>query len=150
MAARLSFRLKDLGGDQMKPGFGKLAIPMAQVVAAGLAASVAGSAMASSPVLIDASGPSHTQVVPLWEPQQFAEEGFLAERMRKVQEAKIDEVAADVKNNPKVLDDPKYLAAHPRLASYLEKHPDAKDKIKQDPTAFFQHLKEESRNGTGG
>lgn len=83
-------------------------------------------------------------------PQQLAQEGLLAARLRKLQEAKIDEVAAEVKKNPKLVDDPKYLAQHTRLAGYLEKHPEAKDKIKQYPNAFFQHLKDEGRQGIGG
>ena len=133
----------------MKPGVSKLGIPMAQVLAIAIVTLVTGPAAAST-VSVDVAISPPQLVIPSSEPRQLAEEGFLAERMRKLQEAKIDEVAADVKKNPKVLDDPKYLAAHPKLAAYLEKHPDAKDKIKQDPTAFFQHLKEESRNGIGG
>ncbi len=121
---------------------------MSSVMAIAMAL-VAGPTAAWSGVL-DGGRPTGYPIVSSNAPQQVAEEGFLAERMRKLQEAKIDEVTADVKKNPKVLDDPKYLAAHPRLASYLEKHPGAKDKIKQDPAAFFQHLKEESRNGNGG
>ncbi len=82
--------------------------------------------------------------------KQIAEEGLLGERLRKLKEAKLDEVAGELKKNPKLIDDPKYLAQHPKLAKYLEEHPGAKEKIKQDPVGFFQHLKEANRQGTSG
>ncbi len=130
-------------------GVGRFGSPIAPLVAIALATLV-GEPTAVSWAASKVGDIPHSGVSGSSAPQQIAEEGFLAERMRKLQEAKIDEVVADVKKNPKVLDDPKYLAAHPRLAKYLEKHPDAKDKIKQDPAAFFQHLKDEGRDGIGG
>jgi len=42
------------------------------------------------------------------------------------------------------LNDPSYLAKHPKLADYIKKHPEAKPKIREDPKSFFQHLKDEN------
>jgi hypothetical protein len=73
-------------------------------------------------------------------PQLLAAEGYLE---RKIKNAKIDQIEGDLEKNPKLLDDPTYLAQHPKLADYLKKHPEAKPKIQQDPKTFFQHLKDE-------
>jgi hypothetical protein len=69
----------------------------------------------------------------------MAQEGSLRERLRN---SKIDQVAAELEKNPKLLDDPKYLEQHPKLANYLTQHPEAKEKIKKDPKAFFQQMKQ--------
>ena len=63
--------------------------------------------------------------------------------MRKLQNAKIDKIADEMEKDPKLIDDPDYLAQHPKLADYIKKHPEAKQKIKEDPKGFFQHLKDE-------
>ena len=73
-------------------------------------------------------------------PQLLAAEGYLE---RKIKNAKIDQIEGDLEKNPKLLDDPTYLAQHPKLADYLKKHPEAKPKIQQDPKTFFQHLRDE-------
>jgi hypothetical protein len=70
--------------------------------------------------------------------------------MERLRQRKINEVEADLQNNPKLLDDPKYLAQHPMLADYLKKNPDAKAKIKQDPKGFFDRLKAERSQRLGG
>ena len=94
------------------------------------------------------SGGSFRQQRPLASdaPQLLAQEG-LSDRLRKRQEAK---VAEDLEKNPKLLDDPEYLAQHPKLADYLEKHPEAKPKLKQDPKGFFKHLEDERGQGISG
>jgi len=80
-------------------------------------------------------------------PQLLAQGESLSDRLRKRQEAK---VAEELEKNPKLLDDPKYLAQHPKLADYLEKHPEAKQKLKQDPKGFFKHLEDERGQGISG
>lgn len=51
--------------------------------------------------------------------------------------AKRARVEAELEANPALVDDPKYLAAHPRLQRMLERHPEAKEKIRRDPQGFF-------------
>ena len=46
------------------------------------------------------------------------------------------EVANELKNNPKLIDDPKYLAQHPGLDKYLEKHPEAREAAMRHPDEF--------------
>ena len=70
----------------------------------------------------------------------LAQEGPFQRRMRERQEVKEKEVEHDLEKNPKLVDDPDYLAQHPRLESYLKRHPEAKSKIKKNPKAFFEHL----------
>jgi hypothetical protein len=72
-------------------------------------------------------------------PLLLAEEGFL----QKLQDAKIDKIAGEIEKDPKLIDDPDYLAKHPKLGDYIKSHPEAKQKIKDDPKGFFQHLKAE-------
>ncbi len=59
--------------------------------------------------------------------------------------AKQAQVEAELEANPALVDDPKYLAAHPKLKRMLEKHPDAKAKIKQDPKGFFAAMERRRR-----
>ena len=80
----------------------------------------------------------------------LAQEGPLRERLREREQDKMKAVASDLEKNPKLVDDPNYLAQHPRLANYLERHPESKQKIKQDPKGFFQHLEHERRQRMGG
>lgn len=82
-------------------------------------------------------------------PLLLAQGETFRERLQKREDAKIDEVSAQLQKNPNLIDDQKYLAQHPRLADYIANHPDAKAKIKQDPKAFFQQLKERGA-GMGG
>lgn len=84
------------------------------------------------------SGDLPRQVTTASSVPQLLAEGF----MRKLQDAKIDKIAAELQKDPKLIDDPDYLRQHPKLADYLIKNPDAKQKIKADPKGFFQHLKD--------
>lgn len=47
------------------------------------------------------------------------------------------EVAQDLKNNPKLVDDKDYLAAHPELKDFLGDHPRIREDLKQHPKAFM-------------
>jgi hypothetical protein len=38
------------------------------------------------------------------------------------------------------VDDANYLAQHPKLARYIKNHPEAKQKIEQDPKTFFANM----------
>lgn len=59
--------------------------------------------------------------------------------------AKRARVEAELEANPALVDDPKYLAAHPRLRRMLERHPEAKEKIKRDPKGFFAEMNRRRR-----
>jgi hypothetical protein len=45
-------------------------------------------------------------------------------------------VADELKNNPKLIDDPKFLATHPGLDDYLAKHPEIRQEAQAHPDAF--------------
>ncbi len=60
-------------------------------------------------------------------------------------QSKRAQVEAELEANPSLVDDPKYLAAHPRLARMLERHPEAKGKIKKDPKRFFETMNRRRR-----
>jgi hypothetical protein len=45
-------------------------------------------------------------------------------------------VADELKNNPRLIDDPKYLASHPGLDNYLAKHPEIRQEAQAHPEAF--------------
>ena len=65
---------------------------------------------------------------------------MLSERLHERQRAKTKEVEEELEKNPKLVDDPNYLEQHPRLARYLKHHPEARQKIEQDPKAFFADM----------
>lgn len=77
-------------------------------------------------------------------------QGLLMRRMRRRRERKMREVEQELEKNPNLVDDPNYLAQHPKLAEYLKRHPEAKSKIKSDPKGFFQHLRNERASRMNG
>lgn len=60
-------------------------------------------------------------------------------------QAKRARVEAELEANPALVDDPKYLAAHPLLQRMLERHPEAREKIKRDPRGFFAAMNRRRR-----
>jgi hypothetical protein len=46
------------------------------------------------------------------------------------------EVRSELKNNPKLIDDPKYLAAHPDLDKELKEHPEIRQEAMNHPNDF--------------
>ncbi len=52
------------------------------------------------------------------------------------------EVASQLRQNPKLIDNPNYLAAHPSLQSYLQNHPEVRQDWKQHPYAFEKREKQ--------
>jgi hypothetical protein len=46
------------------------------------------------------------------------------------------EIADQLKNNPKLIDDPKYLADHPGLDKYLAQHPEIRQAAQAHPDTF--------------
>jgi hypothetical protein len=100
------------------------------IMVAGLGASVGASVRSAT---------LPAQVIARLSKPELVAEGF----MRKLQDAKLDQIAAEIEKHPELVDDPSYLAAHPKLADYIQKHPEARKKIKEDPKGFFKHLKEQ-------
>ena len=62
--------------------------------------------------------------------------------------ARMMQVENDLEANPKLVEDPNYLAAHPGLQRMLQRHPEMAQKIEQNPQAFFQQFN--SRHAGGG
>lgn len=62
------------------------------------------------------------------------------------------EVAQQLQRNPKLIDNPNYLAKHPALQNYLQNHPEVRQDWKQHPYAFEkrerQYEKHEYRRPT--
>ena len=115
----------------------KIRTLLIQITSAAIMAVVADSAAATGASV--GGGSSQHQVIAASDQPQLLAEGF----MQKLQDAKIDKIAGEIEKDPKLIDDPHYLAQHPKLADYIKKHPEATQKIKDDPKGFFQHLKEE-------
>jgi hypothetical protein len=46
-------------------------------------------------------------------------------------------IAQDLKKNPKLVDDKKYMAAHPGLQEFLENHPHVREDLKQHPRVYM-------------
>ena len=82
--------------------------------------------------------------------QRLAQEASPVPGQRERRQARMKEVESELEKNPNLVDDPDYMKHHPGLAKMFEKHPEAKDKLKQDPKAFFQHLEEQHRQRTSG
>jgi hypothetical protein len=76
--------------------------------------------------------PNHGSVV--------AQGGMLRERLHEREQVKTREVEEELEKNPKLVNDPNYMAQHPRLAQYLSRHPESKQKIEQNPKAFFAEM----------
>jgi hypothetical protein len=55
------------------------------------------------------------------------------------------QVASELRNDPKLIDDPKYLAQHPELNSYLDKHPELKSEWQKHPEAFTKAAEKNAR-----
>ncbi len=47
------------------------------------------------------------------------------------------EVAEQLRKNPKLINNPKYIASHPQLHDFLEDHPRVREEIKENPRAFM-------------
>ena len=47
------------------------------------------------------------------------------------------DVAHDVEANPALLDDQKYVAAHPGLQEYMDHHPDLREQLRLHPAGFL-------------
>ncbi len=47
------------------------------------------------------------------------------------------EVAKELEKNPRLADDPKYVAAHPGLKEWLEHHPNSREELRENPKAFM-------------
>ena len=52
------------------------------------------------------------------------------------------EIAQQLRQNPKLIDNPNYLAAHPSLQNYLQNHPEVRQDWKQHPYAFEKREKQ--------
>ena len=48
------------------------------------------------------------------------------------------EVAKELSKNPRLVDDPQYVANHPGLKDFLEDHPKVREDIKSHPNAFMK------------
>jgi hypothetical protein len=77
---------------------------------------------------------------------RVAQGGVLGKRLHKREQAKTKEVEQELEKNPKLVDDPNYLAQHPGLAQYIKNHPEAKQEIEQDPRAFFANMESRSKH----
>ncbi len=124
----------------------KMGILVGQITAAAIVVLLVKPITASC-ALLSGGSVLHQRTLASDAPQLLAQGESLSDRLRKRQEAK---VAEELEKNPKLLDDPNYLAQHPKLADYLQKHPEAKPKLKQDPKGFFKHLEDERSQGIGG
>jgi hypothetical protein len=124
----------------------KRVIPLSRIALASIfACSFANPALASITRLNDPVGfPQRALVIPN-ESLLLAQGGMLRERLiereRARDKAMTKEVEEELEKNPKLVDDPDYLAQHPKLAHYLKRNPEAKQKIKQDPKAFFADMR---------
>jgi hypothetical protein len=63
----------------------------------------------------------------------------MQELARQAATDKIEAVESEVEQNPSLLNDPQYLAAHPHLAKFVSEHPEATQLIQQNPASFLQH-----------
>jgi Spy/CpxP family protein refolding chaperone len=61
--------------------------------------------------------------------------------------ARMTQVESEIEANPKLIDDPKYLAAHPHLQRMLERHPEMRQKIERDPKGFFDQINSRHAGG---
>ncbi|HTA23734.1 MAG TPA: hypothetical protein VK763_09390 [Terriglobales bacterium] len=55
------------------------------------------------------------------------------------------QIANELKNNPKLIDDPKYLAQHPGLDSYLAQHPEIRQEAQAHPNAFAKDVERNNK-----
>lgn len=55
-------------------------------------------------------------------------------------------LARQLQNNPKLVDNPKYMANHPGFYDYLQKHPEIRQDIKQNPYAFQRRQRQFERH----
>lgn len=56
------------------------------------------------------------------------------------------EVASQLQRNPRLIDNPQYLAQHPQLQSYLQNHPEVRQDWKQHPYAFEKRERQYEHN----
>lgn len=47
------------------------------------------------------------------------------------------EVAKELERNPRLIDDPRYVAAHPGLKEWLDHHPNSREELRENPKAFM-------------
>ena len=99
-----------------------------------------------SPVLASTAVPNYRAYLPQRarpirnEGSLIAQRRMLGERLRERERARAKEVEEELEKNPKLVDDPNYLAQHPKLARYIKNNPEAKQKIERDPKAFFANM----------
>jgi hypothetical protein len=56
------------------------------------------------------------------------------------------EIARQLQRDPRLIDNPNYLAKHPSLQSYLQNHPEVKEDWKQHPYAFEKRQRQYEHN----
>jgi phage-related protein len=56
-------------------------------------------------------------------------------------------IAADLNKNPKLIDDPQYLATHPELDEYLKNHPGVRGELMKHPRYFMRRERGFERRG---
>ena len=56
------------------------------------------------------------------------------------------EVARELQRDPRLIDNPNYLAKHPSLQAYLHNHPEVKEDWKQHPYAFEKRQRQYEHN----
>jgi hypothetical protein len=49
------------------------------------------------------------------------------------------QIAQDLMRNPNLVNDPRYLATHPQLVSFMKKYPHAAASLRANPQAFLRH-----------
>jgi hypothetical protein len=124
----------------------KRAILIGQIAMASILAYGAASLMAASTTVPNYRVSSlHRALVVPNRSFVLAQGGMLAKRLHKREQAKTKEVEQELEKNPKLVDDPNYLAQHPRLAQYIRNHPEAKQEIERDPKAFFANMEKEEK-----
>ncbi len=47
------------------------------------------------------------------------------------------EVAKELQRNPRLIDNPKYVAGHPGLKEWLDHHPNSREELRENPKAFM-------------
>ncbi len=56
------------------------------------------------------------------------------------------QIARELQRDPRLIDNPNYLAAHPSLQNYLRNHPEVRQDWKQHPYAFEKRERQYERN----
>lgn len=77
---------------------------------------------------------------------------------REGRRARMHAAFEEVKKNPTLVNDAEFLKQHPQFARWLERHPEARKELSENPNKFFENLRarrEEMRkrhleHGAGG